>query len=167
MMLMLWQWLQQERVTMKPLCFLKRPQWKLHSSLRMQLPLALILYSAPHRQHTLFSAAKGQQTVRPMTVRPLWSSNTEGWRFTICVGLFGRDVVYDGSSSHLRVWSWVSVLLELLLRHQVPLQFSVQNGSYSGGGKTSYIRTLQHVEGFFFPNRLAIYLETLYKTQTI
>lgn len=39
-----------------PLCLRSRPQWKLHSSFRIQLPLTLILYSAPHRQHILLNA---------------------------------------------------------------------------------------------------------------
>lgn len=163
-----WKRLQQECVTMKPLCFLRRPQWKLHSSLRMQLPLALILYSAPHRQHTLFSAAEGQRTVRPKTGEQhrLGQWTQKVWRFTVCIGLFGREVVYDGSSSRLRVWSRVSVLLELLLRHQVALQFPVQYGSYNGRGKNKLHKALRHVEGFFSsPNRLAAHLETLYKNK--
>lgn len=45
------------QLTNSPLCLRNRPQWKLHSSFRTQLPLTLILYSAPHRQHILLNAA--------------------------------------------------------------------------------------------------------------
>lgn len=52
-------------------------------------------------------------------------------RLTIYRGLFLWEVVYDGFARGLWVWSWVPMLLKLLLRHQVRPQLSVQCGSYS------------------------------------
>lgn len=48
---------------------------------------------------------------------------------TVCDGLFLWQVVYDCLASGFRVCSWVSVLLELLLCHQVCPQLPVQCGS--------------------------------------
>lgn len=51
---------------------------------------------------------------------------------TVCNGLFLWEVVYDGLARGLRVRSRVSMLLELLLCHQVRLQLPVQRDSCRG-----------------------------------
>lgn len=115
-----------------PLCLRKRPQWKLHFSFRTQLPLTLTLYSAPHRQHILLNAAEEQITfILLLTwIHSLTAIKGEaGASLTVCDALLLGLVVNDGLAGGLGVRPRVSVLLELLLCHQVRLHLPVQCGS--------------------------------------
>lgn len=110
-----------------PLCLRKRPQWKLHSSFRTQLPLTLTLYSAPHRQHILLNAAEEQ--IAFILLLTWIHSLTAGASLTVCDALLLGLVVNDGLAGGRGVRPRVSVLLELLLCHQVRLHLPVQCGS--------------------------------------